>query len=367
MTSGTQEQPLVFVKNALGNDANADTCGRGHACTFCPKEDDCRLDKPAHNKTLIESRLAGLRKIVLVLANKGGVGKSTVAANLAAALAADGFSVGLADADVHGPNAPRLFGLHESRVKVEGRGIAPPCYELEKSRGQVAIGSLGFFLEDSDTPVVWRDAYKHDYIHHMLGSFDWGPLDFLIVDMPPGTGNELITLTDVLEGTDTAALLVSSADAIALQDTLKASRFCTERGLPVIGLVENYAGTVCPHCGNEIELFPRAPEVSAFETAGIRALTRLPFSAEIAAGAAEGRPAAGQEHSAVKDWMSPVVGACVEMLRESTHTEVRESLESALAATDAPDDPALADSVRRLIDDERTRLANRSNGVDAAS
>lgn len=340
MKLGAHEQPLVFVKDLLSGTVQAeavsppaaDDCGRGHACNFCPEETRCRLDKPAHNKNLIESRLSCLRSIVLVLANKGGVGKSTVSANLATALAGKGFAVGLADADVHGPNAPRLFGLHEARVKVAANGIAPLRYELPKSRGNVLVGSLGFFLAENDTPVVWRDAYKHDYIHHMIGSFDWGPLDFLIVDMPPGTGNELITLTDLLEDFNTSAVLVSSADAVALQDTLKASRFCTERGLPVIGLVENYAGTVCPHCGGEIELFPRAPEIAAFKAAGVETLARLPFSAVIAAAAAAGQPAAGLPDSPVTEWLAPLVAACADRLRWQPKMDIRELSSSSKTA-----------------------------------
>lgn len=340
MKLGAHEQPLVFVKDLLSGTVQAeavsppaaDDCGRGHACNFCPEEKRCRLDKPAHNKNLIESRLSCLRSIVLVLANKGGVGKSTVSANLATALAGKGFAVGLADADVHGPNAPRLFGLHEARVKVAANGIAPLRYELPKSRGNVSVGSLGFFLAENDTPVVWRDAYKHDYIHHMIGSFDWGPLDFLIVDMPPGTGNELITLTDLLEDFNTSAVLVSSADAVALQDTLKASRFCTERGLPVIGLVENYAGTVCPHCGGEIELFPRAPEIAAFEAAGVETLARLPFAAVIAAAAAAGQPAAGLPDSPVTEWLAPLVAACTDRLRWQPKVNIRELSSSSKTA-----------------------------------
>ena len=284
-------------------------CGRGHACSFCPKEDDCSLDKANHSKVHMQRRLSKMNWIIPVMANKGGVGKSTVSANLAVALAQLGYAVGLADADIHGPNAARLFGMHEEKVKVTGRGVNAPEYPIE-GRGTLRVGSLAFFLEEFDTPVVWRDAYKHDYIHHMLGSFDWGVLDFLIVDMPPGTGNELITLGDVLKGSNTSALLVTSADAIALQDTLKAARYCKESALPVLGVVENYAGTICPHCGGEFDMFPRAPEAEQFEQQGIATLARLPFTPQIGAGAAAGAPVAGDSSSPMHEVFATLARKC---------------------------------------------------------
>jgi ATP-binding protein involved in chromosome partitioning len=284
-------------------------CGRGHACSFCPKEDSCTLDQSNHSKVHMQERLAKMNWIVPVMANKGGVGKSTVSANLAVALAQLGYAVGLADADIHGPNAARLFGMQDEKVKVTARGVNAPQYEVS-GRGSLRVGSLAFFLEEFDTPVVWRDAYKHDYVHHMLGSFDWGVLDFLIVDMPPGTGNELITLGDVLKGCNTSALLVTSADAIALQDTLKAARYCKESALPVLGLVENYAGTICPHCGGEFDMFPRAPEAELFEQQGISTLARLPFTPAIGAGAAAGSPIAGDTSSPLHQLFSDLAKTC---------------------------------------------------------
>jgi ATP-binding protein involved in chromosome partitioning len=295
--------------------APIEDCGRGHACSFCPKEDSCTLDKANHSKVHMERRLSKMNWIIPVMANKGGVGKSTVSANLAVALAQLGYAVGLADADIHGPNAARLFGMQDEKVTVTGRGIKAPEYDIAGSgkstgRGTLRVGSLAFFLEEFDTPVVWRDAYKHDYIHHMLGSFDWGVLDFLIVDMPPGTGNELITLSDVLKGCNTSALLVTSADAIALQDTLKAARYCKESALPILGVVENYAGTVCPHCGGEFDMFPRAAEAEQFEQRGITTLARLPFTPAIGAGAAAGAPVAGDENSPLHAVFAALAKTC---------------------------------------------------------
>jgi Mrp family chromosome partitioning ATPase len=271
-------------------------CGRGHACSFCAGEQSCRLDKANHDRVHLERRLQGIDRILLVLANKGGVGKSTVAANLATALAALGLRVGLADADIHGPNAPRLFGLQDESVVVSDNGIAAPVYPVEGT-GSLKIGSIAFFLERADVPVVWRDAYKHEYIHHMLGSFDWGSLDFLVLDMPPGTGNELMTLSSAIEGKKSGALLVSSADAIVLQDTMKAARFCLDSELRLLGLVENHAGVLCPHCGGEFQLFPRAAEIDHFDQLGIQTLARLPFTPEIGNCAASGIPVATVDSS----------------------------------------------------------------------
>jgi len=301
--------------------APIEDCGRGHACSFCPEEDNCTLDKTNHSKVHMQQRLSKINWIIPVMANKGGVGKSTVSANLAVALAQLGYAVGLADADIHGPNAARLFGMQDEKVKVTRRGVHAPHYEIADSddstghgastgRGTLRVGSLAFFLEEPDTPVVWRDAYKHDYIHHMLGSFDCGVLDFLIVDMPPGTGNELITLGDALVGCNTSALLVTSADAIALQDTLKAARYCRESALPVLGVVENYAGTICPHCGGEFDMFPRAPEAEQFEQQGIATLARLPFTPAIGAGAAAGAPVAGDTNSPLHGVFAELAKTC---------------------------------------------------------
>ena len=217
-------------------------CGRGHACQFCPEEPSCRLEKGHHEKRLLETRLGQIGQIIMVMANKGGVGKSTVSANVAAGLAARGYRVGVADADIHGPNQSRFFGFVGDRVRLGQYGLTPRAFTAPEVEHPVKVGSLAFMMETDEAPIVWRDAYKHDFMHHLVGSFDWGPLDFLVIDMPPGTGNELITLADLLEGHDVAALLATTPQEVALMDSLKAVRFCQERGLPLLGVVENMAG-----------------------------------------------------------------------------------------------------------------------------
>ena len=265
-------------------------CGRGHACQFCPEEEQCSRDKGRHEKELIESRLEQIGQIIMVMANKGGVGKSTVSANVAAGLAAQGYRVGVADADIHGPNQSRFFGFVGQRVRLSKQGLPPQAFEYEGIEYPVRVGSLAFMMEKDDTPIVWRDAYKHDFMHHLIGSFDWGPLDFLIIDMPPGTGNELITLADMLEGQDVAALLTTTPQEVALMDSLKAVRFCQERSLPLIGVIENMAGVTCPHCSTEFHVFPRAHLAAALAEVEVESIAQIPLSLALSSGSDTGVP-----------------------------------------------------------------------------
>ena len=367
MAAGPQHLTVATTKQTALLD-----CGLGHACAFCKLEDECVLDKPAHNRRLIEDRLQAIGGVILVLANKGGVGKSTVAANLAASLAARGHRAALADADVHGPNAAQFFGQQGEHTTVGGRGIQPRRYRFEDHAGELPIGSLGFFLDGPDVPVVWRDAYKFDYVHHLIGSYEWGTLDFLVIDMPPGTGNELITLCDLLEGVETRALLVTTPQAVALLDTLKAARFCRERGLPVAGVVENMAGMSCPHCNGHIEMFPRDPLSDRLAQNGVETLVRLPFSPALALASDAGRPAvddgnrqgdAAGRFSALADHM---VAAFAREQSDAMSGELAESLAAdaqmaavGAALTERPDldGESVRAEIQALIDGETDRLA----------
>ena len=291
-------------------------CGLGHACQFCPREPECKLNKPRHEKLLIESRLERIDQIVLVMANKGGVGKSTVSANLAAGLAARGYRVGVADADIHGPNQSRFFGFVGAHVRVTEQGLGTCNFEAEALDHPIKVGSLGFLMERDDTPIVWRDAYKHDFMHHLIGSFDWGEQDFLLIDMPPGTGNELITLCDMLESANVSALLVTTPQEVALMDSLKAVRYCQDRQLPMLGVVENMSGVTCPHCDGEFHLFPREALGQRLQEVGVESLTRIPLDPYLAQGSDEGTPdILARPESVVANAFQPVIDACIENAR----------------------------------------------------
>lgn len=338
-------------------------CGRGHACQFCPDEETCTLEKGQHEKRLIESRLAEIGQIIMVMANKGGVGKSTVSANLAAGLAAEGYRVGVADADIHGPNQSRFFGFVGERIRLSNQGLPPKAFNYAGIEHPLKVGSLAFMMETDDTPIVWRDAYKHDFMHHLMGSFDWGPLDYLVIDMPPGTGNELITLADMLEGHDVAALLATTPQEVALMDSIKAVRFCQERGLPLIGVVENMAGVTCPHCAEDFHVFPRAHLAEALAAANVQSVAQIPLSLALASASDSGVPVIladpqGPEAQA----FAPMVQACVEhaqavfaeaakhSLQHMTQAQLPESeLEQALSQVPAEQQDALREQLQALL------------------
>ncbi|MEO0761766.1 MAG: P-loop NTPase, partial [Pseudomonadota bacterium] len=250
----------------------------------------------------------------------------------------------------------------------EGAGMAHP----------VRVGSLAFMLQDDTNPIVWRDAYKHDFIHHLIGSFDWGPLDFLVIDMPPGTGNELITLCDLLEGCNVSAVLVSTPQAVAQMDSLKAARFCTERGLPVIGAVENMAGVVCPHCSGAFHVFPEAGLSDALAAFGIDRLASVPLAPELAMGSDNGLPiVADMPDSTVARSFEPLIEAAARLGQADFEAATVRTLEDvfdqnledpglreALAALPGDRRAALADEVAALLGQETARLKGAAGSSD---
>ena len=180
-----------------------------------------------------------------VASGKGGVGKSTVAANLAARLAQLGYRVGLLDADIYGPSMPMMFGISERPV-VEGQRIIP--FE----RHGVKLMSLGFIL-DIDTPVIWRGPMVVKAIEQLLGDVEWGPLDYLIVDLPPGTGDAQLTISQKVP--ISGAVIVTTPQDIALIDARKGLAMFRKVEVPVLGIIENMAGFACPHCGEVTHIF----------------------------------------------------------------------------------------------------------------
>jgi len=232
----------------------------------------------------IRQRVKQIKHQILVLSGKGGVGKSTVAANLAVSLALAGKKVGLLDIDIHGPSIPKILNLEEKAIQAIGDTILP--VEVTKN---LKVMSIGFLLRGSDDAVIWRGPLKYQMIKQFLKDVDWGSLDFLVVDSPPGTGDEPLSIVQLLENPD-GAVIVTTPQEIALSDVRKCITFCRNLKLPVIGVLENMSGFVCPKCGQRTDIFKTGGgEIMANEM-HVPFLGRIPIEPQIVQSCDSGKP-----------------------------------------------------------------------------
>jgi ATP-binding protein involved in chromosome partitioning len=222
----------------------------------------------------IKKTLGKINHKVVVMSGKGGVGKTTVATNIAFALAARKFKVGLLDADIHGPNVPKMLGVGRSKA-IQGEGGIQPI----EVRPGLKVMSMAFVLDDEDDAVIWRGPMKMGLINQFLGDVDWGKLDYLVIDLPPGTGDEPLSIAQQIPGA--GAVIVTTPQEVALLDSRKTVTFARQLGMPVIGIVENMAGLTCPHCGKDIALFKVGGGEAAAKQMGVPFLGRLPIEPSI--------------------------------------------------------------------------------------
>ncbi len=225
-----------------------------------------------------------VKHVIMVLSGKGGVGKSTVSVNLAYALAAHGKKVGLLDLDMHGPNVPKMLGIEDHKLGVMGEKIEPV-----RMTGNLAVISMAFLLPDTATPIIWRGPMKMAAIQQFLGEVNWGPLDYLVVDLPPGTGDEALTIAQLAPNVR-GAVIVTTPQDVATLDARKSAKFVEKLGLPVIGVIENMSGMICPHCGEEIDLFGKGGGKKLAEELGVPFLGAIPLDIEMRKAGDEGRP-----------------------------------------------------------------------------
>lgn len=207
---------------------------------------------------------------IVVMSGKGGVGKSTVSTNLAVFLSNQGYQVGLLDVDVHGPSIAGLLGLTGLKLNTIGNQIQP--YHYTENLKVVSIQGL---LEQPDDPLIWRGPVKIGIIRQFLSDVNWGPLDFLIIDSPPGTGDEPLTVAQTVTGCQ--AVIVTTPQEIALADVRKSIQFCQKVNMPVLGLIENMSGFVCPICGSQHEIFKSGGGEKTASDWSIPFLGRLPI------------------------------------------------------------------------------------------
>ena len=230
-------------------------------------------------KERIKAKESRWRYKIAVLSGKGGVGKSTVAVNLAAALAKKGYHVGLLDADIHGPDVAKMMGLEKVDVLAErtadGRfEMLPPETDFGGRTAPIRVMTMGFLVGE-DQPVLWRGPLVTKALWQLLGDVKWGELDFMIIDFPPGTGDEILTVVQSINLD--AAVVVTTPQEVALLDTGKAVNMMKKMEVPYIAVVENMSYLICPYCGNEIDLFGKGGGRKLAEKEGVDFLGEIPI------------------------------------------------------------------------------------------
>jgi ATP-binding protein involved in chromosome partitioning len=231
--------------------------------------------------------LSTINKKIVVLSGKGGVGKSTVAVNLAAGLALKGMRAGLLDSDLHGPSVPKMLGLENFALSGDDTHLFP----AETFDGRLKVMSVQFLLRGPHDSVIWRGPLKHSVISQFIGYTVWGDLDYLVIDSPPGTGDEPLSVVQTA-GPD-GAIIVTTPQEVATFDVRKSIDFCNKLQLPVLGVIENMGGFACPHCGKVTHIFGSGGGEKMAADAGVRFLGRIPLMPEFVTLSDNGRPAAG--------------------------------------------------------------------------
>ncbi|KAF9174281.1 cytosolic Fe-S cluster assembly factor nbp35 [Entomortierella chlamydospora] len=232
----------------------SEQAGKASACDGCPNQNVCATAPkgPDPDLPLINDRMGTVKHKILVLSGKGGVGKSSFTTQLSFALSHDDETqVGVMDIDICGPSIPKMFGLDGEQVHQSNSGWSP-VYVTDN----LGVMSIGFILQDADDAIIWRGPKKNGLIKQFLKDVDWGDLDFLVVDTPPGTSDEHLSVVQYLKETGiTGAILITTPQEVALQDVRKEIDFCRKVKVPIIGVVENMAGFVCPSCKGESVIF----------------------------------------------------------------------------------------------------------------
>jgi Mrp family chromosome partitioning ATPase len=252
-------------------------------CSSCATASTCSSAKTGQGGLPPKANI-DVKHVIMVLSGKGGVGKSTVSVNLAFALSNHGKKVGLLDLDMHGPSVPKMLGIEEHKLAILGERIEPVHVT-----GSLSVISMAFLLPDTSTPIIWRGPMKMAAIQQFLSEVNWGSLDYLVVDLPPGTGDEALTIAQLAPNVR-GAVVVTTPQEVATMDARKSAKFVEKLGLPVIGVVENMSGMVCPHCGEEIDLFGKGGGKKLADELAVPFLGSIPLDIEMRKAGDEGRP-----------------------------------------------------------------------------
>ena len=251
-------------------------CDESKSCDTCETESTCSAqEKEEHQQARLQQKLFRIHHKIMVMSGKGGVGKSTVSVNFAASLALQGYEVGVLDADIHGPDIPRMCGVESRPLVSYGEGLEP----IKVFKGLKTI-STGLLSQDPDKAIVWRGPLKHSAIRQFLMDVNWGDLDYLVIDLPPGTGDEPLSVAHLIKNVD-GTIIVTTPQDVALLDSRKAVNFSRLLNIPVLGIVENMSGMVCPHCNEKIDLFKVGGGERAALELKVPFLGRIPIDPEM--------------------------------------------------------------------------------------
>ena len=251
----------------------------------CPSQGG-QQDIAARQKLEDEAIKVSLSKIkhkIFVLSGKGGVGKSSISANLAASLSKKGYKTGLMDVDVHGPSIAQMLGLTELLDISESKLLMP-----KQINGNLKVVSVQALMQDKDQAIIWRGPAKSGMIRQFVSSVDWGELDFLIIDAPPGTGDEPLTVVQTIP--EALGIIVTTPQEVALADIRKSISFCKTVHLKTLGIVENMAGFKCPHCNEPIDLFSSGGGEKTAKAQGLTFLGSIPFDTDVVTSGDSGVP-----------------------------------------------------------------------------
>jgi len=286
----------------------AESCD--NTCSSCEHGQTCPSNKGQGG--LPPKADIDVKHVILVLSGKGGVGKSTVAANLAYALSNHGRQVGILDLDIHGPNIPKMLGIEEHELLAEGERIVPV-----KITGSLKAVSIGLLLPTPDSPVIWRGSMKHAVISQFLSETSWGALDYLIVDLPPGTGDEALSIVQLAPNI-AGAVIVTTPQDVSTLDSSKAIKFAEKLEIPTIGIIENMSGFICPHCKEEVDLFGKGGGARIAEEYQLPFLGSIPVDPEVRVAGDEGRPyILRHKDSPTRDAVDRVMESLIKIIEQS--------------------------------------------------
>ncbi|HOJ62996.1 MAG TPA: Mrp/NBP35 family ATP-binding protein [Spirochaetota bacterium] len=236
---------------------------------------------------MLQQNMARIKNKIIVMSGKGGVGKSTVSVNLAYGLVLQGFRVGLLDVDIHGPSIARMTGIEGERLYENENGLVTPIEAVHN----LFVLTIASMLENSDEPIIWRGPAKIGAIKQFLSEIHWPDLDYLIIDCPPGTGDEPLSVIQLIGNQNiSGSVIVSTPQEVSLLDVRKSIKFCEKLSVPILGIIENMSGFICPKCGERFDIFKSGGVMKTSKDFNIDILGHIPIDPNIVHSTDDGKP-----------------------------------------------------------------------------